>query len=159
MQDMKLSFDQKIVLLFTRLAMGWLFSYAGFIKIVDPSWTAKTYIAGTNVFPEFFRILLRPDILPKINLLNEWGLLLIGAALIAGSFIRFTSFFGFVLMIIYYLPIYPPEHEYIVNIHIIYALVFLMFMVFPAGHILGLDALFEKLETARKHPWFRALLG
>ena len=156
---MKQRIDKKIVLLVARIAMGWVFLYAGYSKIIDPSWSAKAYIAGAKAFPQFYQLLLRPDILPRINILNEWGLFLIGIALVLGAFVRFASFFGFALMILYYLAIFPPSQGYIVDTHIIYALVFLIFMVVPVGEIAGLDALFKKTEIARNHAWFRALLG
>lgn len=138
---------QKISLFLLRIGMGILFFLAGWVKIVDPKWTATGYIAGSKILAGFYTWLLQPDILPTINFINKWGLLLIGIAFLLGIFVRISSFFGFVLMILYYLPIYPPLHGF-VDEHIIYALIFLVFMSFGSGKILTIN---EWIQT-RLHP-------
>ena len=82
---------QKISLFLLRLGMGILFFLAGYVKLIDPSWSAAGYISGSKIFVGFYGWLLRLEILPVINFLNEWGLILIGAALLLGVFVRFAS--------------------------------------------------------------------
>lgn len=139
--------------------MGGLFFYAGFTKIMDPAWSAESYIAKSKMFTEFYANLLQPNILPYVNLANKWGLTLIGAALILGIFVRSASFSGFLLMLLYYIPVYPPEHAYIIDEHIIYALVFFVFMAVPVGQVMGVDRALRRSDFAKKHGWFGKILG
>jgi len=155
---MSLNFNQKFTLFLIRLGMGSLMLYAGVIKILDPSWTAKGYIEQSKVLPQFYSLLLQPDILPYVDIANKWGLALIGGALIIGFATRFAAFWGLILMILYYLPIYPPKNG-LVDDHAIYALLFLLLITFAAGRIGGIDAFLEKSKFTRRHPWMGRLLG
>lgn len=142
---------KKISLFLLRVGMGILFLWAGYTKLIDPTWSAAGYISGSKVFTGFYAWLLQPNILPVINFLNEWGLTLIGLALIFGVFTRLASFFGLALMILYYLPIYPPTHG-LIDEHIIYSLAFLVLMAFGAGEILTASTWIQ----TRLHPmWHR----
>ena len=135
---------QKIMLLFLRLAMGWMMFYAGITKILNPNWSAAGYLQGAKTFAVFYQWLAGPSIVPFINFVNEWGLTLLGASLILGIFVRLSSMLGVLLMLLYYIPAlsFPyVEHGYIVDEHIIYALVLLFFAVVRAGRIWGLDAI------------------
>lgn len=143
---------KKISLFLLRFGMGILFLWAGYTKLIDPAWSASGYISGSKVFVGFYNWLMQPNILPTINFLNEWGLTLIGIALILGIFTRLASFFGIVLMILYYLPIYPPLHG-IVDEHIIYALVFLVLMAFGGGEILTLNTWIQTRLHPMWHKW------
>jgi thiosulfate dehydrogenase [quinone] large subunit len=141
-----MNINQKISLFLLRISIGWLFFYAGITKVLDPSWTAKGYLMGAKTFPELFNFFLKPDILPIVNFLNQWGLLLIGVALILGVFMRTATVAGISLMILYYLPIlnfpYPNTHSYIVDEHIIYALVLVVLLASGAGRAWGLQRRF-----------------
>lgn len=136
---------KKIVYFFLRVSMGWLFFYAGITKILDAKWSAKQYIAQAKILPELYNWFLSPTILPTIDFLNKWGLTLIGASLIIGFLVRFSSPFGALLMMLYYFPIlnFPyvgsGKVSYIVDQHIIFTLVFIMFILIDAGKYWGLD--------------------
>jgi len=92
----------------------------------------------------FYQWLLSPGILPAVNFINEWGLTLLGVSLILGIFVRLSSVLGAVLMLLYYFPVlifpYAGKHSYLVDEHIIYALVLLLLAAMRAGRIWGLDA-------------------
>lgn len=139
---------QKISLFLLRASLGWLFFYAGLTKLINPNWSAAGFLSGASTFPGFFHWLARPEILPVINILNEWGLALLGVSLILGIFVRFSSFFGAILMILYYLAQlkfpYPNANSFIVDEHIIYALVLLYFIAVRAGKTWGLDGFFRR---------------
>lgn len=143
---------QKVALFLLRIGMGILFFSAGWVKITAPSWSAVGYISGSKTFINFYTWLLQPNILPIVNFLNEWGLTLIGVALILGTFVRLASFFGFIMMILYYLPAYPPEHG-LVDEHIIYSLLFLVFMSYGAGKILTLNNWIQTRLHPMWHKW------
>lgn len=138
---------KKISLFLLRVGLGALFFWAGYTKLIDQNWTSAGYISGSKTFVSFYAWFLQPEILPTVNFLNEWGLTLIGAALLLGIFVRPASFFGIILMILYYLPIYPPANG-LINMHIIFSLVFLVFIAFGAGQILTLNSWIQ----TRLHP-------
>ena len=85
-----------------------------------------------------------------------WGETLIGVAIILGVFVRFASFWGMVLMVLYYTVDLPPSEGWIAD-QIIYFLVFLNLMVSGAGYFLGLDWFASRLEENRNP--VRILLG
>jgi len=132
----------KVVVFLLRISLGWLFFYAGITKIVNSEWSAAGYLKGAKTFTGFFTALTAPGLLPVINFLNEWGLTLIGVALILGVAVRLAGSFGAMLMLFYYLPIldfpYPNAHSFIVDEHIVYALTLLVLGVMKAGQVWGL---------------------
>jgi len=134
---------QKISLFLLRVSMGWLMFYAGITKILNPAWSAAGYLKGAKTFAWFYQWLLSPGILPVINFVNEWGLALLGVSLIFGVFVRLSSVLGAVLMLLYYFVIldfpHPNAFSYIVDEHVIYALVLLFFVATRAGRVWGLE--------------------
>ncbi len=121
----------KMSLLVLRIAMGWMFLYAGITKLLDPNWSAAGYIKGAKTFPGLYNLFLQPNVLPVINFINEWGLTLLGLSLIVGLFVRLSSSLGIVLMLFYYLAIlqfpYPNPNSFLVDQHIIFIFVLLFF--------------------------------
>ena len=143
---------QKLMLAATRVALGWLFFYAGITKVLNPNWSAKGYLAGAKTFGAFYQWLLTPNIIPFINFINEWGLTLLGISLILGIFVRISSILGALLMLLYYFPIlqfpYPNANSYIVDEHIIYTLILLFFAALRAGRIMGFDSFLKSSSQA-----------
>lgn len=153
---------QKTFLFLLRVALGWLFFYAGITKVLNPAWSAAGYLKGAKMFPEFYAWLASPEILPLTNFLNEWGLTLIGAALVLGIFVRFSAVLGAAMMLLYYFPVadFPYlEHGFVVNEHIIYALALLILATFRAGWIGGLEKWCSGLPICRRFPGLRSWLG
>ncbi|MEX1063715.1 MAG: DoxX family protein [Candidatus Paceibacterota bacterium] len=134
---------QRLVLFFLRISMGWLFLYAGIVKVINPQWSAAGFLSGAKTFPGLFNWFLQPGVLPFTNFVNEWGLTLLGISLILGAFARWSSLLGALLMILYYLPAldfpYIGVNSFIVDEHIIYAFVLLFFATVGAGKFWGLD--------------------
>ncbi|MEK7174746.1 MAG: DoxX family membrane protein [Patescibacteria group bacterium] len=139
---------QKMFLFLTRISLGWMFFYAGITKVLNPAWSAEGYLKGAKTFSSFYMWLIQPALLPWTNLINEWGLTLLGISLILGLFVRLSSVLGALLMILYYLPTldfpYPNPHSYIVDEHIIYAAILLFLGSLKAGKIWGLDSKIKK---------------
>ncbi len=152
-----------ISLLLLRLSLGSLFFYAGITKVFDPNWSASFYLKGAKTFPAFYQWLLHPEILPLVNFLNEWGLTLIGLALILGVFVRLAGISGAVLMLLYYFPVldfpYPNAHALIVDEHIVYAAALLLLASFRAGRVFGLEKWCERLPICSRFPRLRSWLG
>ena len=60
-----------------------------------------------------------------------------------GIFVRFSSLLGAALMLLYYFPVleFPyVAHSWLVDEHIIYALILLFFAAGRAGRVWGLDS-------------------
>lgn len=154
---------QKISLFLLRISLGWLFFYAGITKVLNSTWSAEGYLKSAKTFTGFYQWLASLSILPVTNFVNEWGLTLIGVSLILGIGVRFFSVFGAVLMLLYYLPIlnfpYPNPHSFLVDEHIIYALVLLLFASLRAGRIWGLENWCSNLPICSKFPRLRKLIG
>jgi thiosulfate dehydrogenase [quinone] large subunit len=128
--------------------MGWIFTYAGLSKIFNPEWSAAGFLNNANSFPKLFAWLASQEILPITNLLNEWGLTLVGISLLLGAYVKLSSKFAILLMTLYYLaPLkfpYPNDHSLIIDDHIIYILVFIILITYDAGKFCGLDERLKK---------------
>lgn len=134
---------KKFFFFLTRVSLGWIMLYSGITKILDPKWSAKGYVLGSKTFPELYQWFASDQILPVINLLNAWGMALIGLSLVLGFFVKFSAPFGALLMLLYYFPAldFPmaSKNYYIIDFHIIFALVFILLIILDAGKYWGLD--------------------
>ena len=116
-----------------RLAIGWYFFYAGFTKIIDPAWSAVGYIGSANNLKFIYQFFGSAEMIGVTNLLNEWGLTLVGVVLILGIGNRFASICGIMLMALYYLVLpfpHPDAHSFIIDNHLIFISVFLVLIAF-----------------------------
>jgi thiosulfate dehydrogenase (quinone) large subunit len=158
-----MTYYQKLFLVLMRLSIGWLFFYAGITKVLNPNWSAAGYLKGAKTFTGFYNWLASPEIIPFTNFFNEWGLTLIGAALILGVAVRLSSVLGAGMMILYYFPIltFPKvgTNAFLVDDHIIYALLLLFLGAVGAGRYFGLEEWCSNLPICRRYPKLRAWLG
>lgn len=142
---------QKLTLVVLRLAIGWHFLYEGLVKLANPNWTSAGYLLDSGGFLKGFFISLasNPDVLKIVDLLNIWGLILIGLGLILGLFTRTAIISGIVLMAFYYLS-HPPfvglkyavpsDGSYLViNKMVIEGLALAVLLVFPTWKEWGVD--------------------
>lgn len=154
---------QKISLFILRVSMGWLMFYAGITKVLNPEWSAAGYLKGAKTFVGFYQWLTSSGLLPIVNFLNEWGLTLLGVSLILGIGVRLSSILGAVLMLLYYFPVldfpYPNPHSYIIDEHIIYAMILLLFASLRAGRVWGLENWCSNLPICSKFPRLREWIG
>lgn len=102
-------FYPKLFISLLRVAIGWHFIYEGLSKILQGNWTASSYLMNTSGFLSGFYHALAssPAILKITDLLNMYGLFLIGLALFIGLFSRLASICGALLLTLYYFA-YPP---------------------------------------------------
>jgi thiosulfate dehydrogenase [quinone] large subunit len=147
-----------IILFVLRLALGGLMFEAGLDKILSGSFTAAGFLKNaTGPFAGFYtNIAGNSAMLSVTNVLVPWGELLVGVAIILGLVVRFASFWGIVLMILYYTAALPPANGWVAQ-QIIYLVVFIAFIVSGIGYFLGLDAFASVLEE-RRNP-LRIFLG
>lgn len=145
-----------------RIALGWLFFYAGITKVLNPAWSAKGYLSGSKTFSGFYSWLASDGVLPIVDFLNEWGLTLIGVSLIVGALVRLSSLLGALMMVMYWFPVldFPKvDHGYLVDDHIVYALVLLYFAAVKAGRRYGIEERVAKILGLEKRPKLATWLG
>ena len=136
-----------------RILIGWQFLYEGVIKIVNPEWTARPFLEGSRwIFGDIFRWMISGNTgMWMVDMLNAYGLTIIGLALILGLFTRIASWGGITLLIMYYIA-YPPfggfsygapsEGGYlIVNKNLIELFALMMIAYADAGKYYGIDGL------------------
>jgi thiosulfate dehydrogenase [quinone] large subunit len=119
-----------------RLLLGWYIFYAGITKVIDPTWTAKSFLLGAKTFPAFYAWFAQPINSWWVDPLNAWGLVFIGAAFLLGVGMRPAGWCGAALMIIYYFPHYVfPQvpNGFIVEDHFIFAAAFILLAYLPAA--------------------------
>jgi thiosulfate dehydrogenase [quinone] large subunit len=144
---------QLVALVSLRMLIGWHFLYEGVAKLSNPYWTSAGYLQESKGwFSGFFMDLANnPGALGVVDNLNQWGLLLIGLALLVGVFSRTAAFAGVVMLALYYLAAPPfPTLEYampsegsylIVNKILVELAALLVIVGFPTAHRIGLDRL------------------
>jgi uncharacterized membrane protein YphA (DoxX/SURF4 family) len=103
------STHHRLFITILRIAIGWHFLYEGLTKILQDNWTASGYLLNTSGFLSGFYHWLAgsPLLLQTTDLLNMYGLFLIGLALFTGLFSRIASLLGASLLVLYYFA-YPP---------------------------------------------------
>lgn len=147
---------QAFLLVTLRVLLGWYFLYEGIVKLGNPDWTSYSYLmdSGGPFSNLFVSIASNSSALAVVDFLNKWGLTMIGLGLMLGFLTQLATFFGMLLLIFYYLShpalasvvyLMPMEGSYlIVNKILIEAVVMAVLLVFPTGHIAGLDRLVSK---------------
>jgi uncharacterized membrane protein YphA (DoxX/SURF4 family) len=103
------AFFNRLFITILRVAIGWHFFYEGLSKILQGNWTSAGFLQNTSGFLSGFYHALAgsPAILKITDILNMYGLLLIGLALFVGVFCRLASLSGALLLALYYFA-YPP---------------------------------------------------
>lgn len=136
-----------------RMLVGWHLLYEGITKLLNPYWTSAGYLAESEgIFSGIFqRIATTPSLLAVADGVTQWGLMIIGAALMVGLLTRTASVAGMTLLLLFYLcapPLrgysysMPTEGSYlVVNKTLIEAAALFVLWRFPTGRITGLDAL------------------
>ena len=136
---------ERTIIFLMRITMGWVFLYAASHQVLVPGWSAAGFLEHTKTFHGFFSLFTGPVVAPVVSVLVEYGHLLIGLSLIFGLMVRVSSFFGILLMLLYWMahmdfPYIGDPNNFLVDEHIISALVLALLIVKHAGHVWGLDS-------------------
>jgi uncharacterized membrane protein YphA (DoxX/SURF4 family) len=154
------TFYNRLFITILRVAIGWHFLYEGLAKILQGNWTASGFLLNSSSFLSGFYhwIASSPMILQISDILNMYGLLLIGLALFVGLFSRIASLAGALLLTMYYFA-YPPfgnpmmnaaeGHLFIVDKLFIEA-VALLFLFFYPEKGFSIDTLIEIFRRRKK---------
>ncbi len=145
-----------------RICLGWIFLWAfldklfglGFNTASDKSWilgvsptSGFLNFAADSVFAPAFKALAGSVI---IDFLFMLGLLFIGAALIFGIATKLAGYAGSLLLFLMWLALVPPEHNPILDEHIIYLLV-LIGIAKGNGQAISLRKWWNSTRLVRKH--------
>ena len=139
------SSNERAFLIFFRLAMAWTFLYAASHQVFVPGWSVTGFLSHTKTFHGLFSIFITPTMAPITTFLVEWGHLLIGLSLLVGLMVRVSAVFGAALMIIYWMahmdfPYISNQNNFLLDDHIVYAVILIFLIVKKAGHVWGMDA-------------------
>jgi thiosulfate dehydrogenase [quinone] large subunit len=142
-----------------RVIIGWHFLYEGIAKLMNPHWSAASFLLESKwIFSGIFKGMAgNPTVLSIVNVLNTWGLILIGLGLLMGCLTRIATVAGMVLLGLYYLCNPPFTGLYyaipsegntlIVNKNLIEMAALFVLLLLPTGHIIGLDRFFYKFRS------------
>ena len=146
-----------------RIGIGWIFLWAfldklfglGFTTAKDKSWlmgispTEGFLKMGTHgPFAIIFKSLAGYAVIDWLFMI---GVLLLGLALIFGIGVKIASFFGIILLSLMWLAVLPPEHNPILDEHIIYLIILIGVYKANAGRILGLGKYWSKTKLVKKY--------
>jgi thiosulfate dehydrogenase (quinone) large subunit len=144
-----------IPLVLLRLAIGWHFLYEGLVKVLNPAWSSKAYLLDSGGFIKgFFHWIAQHAVVLSItDMMNAWGLSLIGFLLIIGFITRYATIAGMVLLALYYMShpplpgisyLLPSDGSYfIINKTLVELLALYVILVFPTAHLVGVERLFK----------------
>jgi thiosulfate dehydrogenase [quinone] large subunit len=80
------------------------------------------------------------------------GLLGVGLGLILVIFMKLSTFFGgLMLALIYLAGFLPPQHNHLINEHIIYIIVMAVLYLIQSGKYLGLGKLWSQTKLVEKY--------
>jgi thiosulfate dehydrogenase [quinone] large subunit len=133
----------RTILFLFRILMGWTFLYAGIHHFGDNTFVTG-FLSRTKTFHDVYAPLTGEKVAPILTYLVEYGHLLIGLSLISGLLVRLSAPFGLIMMLLYWtahmdFPYIDNANNFLIDYHIVYALVLLQLIVQNAGHVWGLD--------------------
>lgn len=164
MQKRKKREAYKTILGLTRICLGFIFLWAfmdktwglGFSTTPEKAWLLGNsptlgFLSGAaGTFHTFFNSLAGS---PLVDWLFMMGLLLIGLSLMVGIGVKVAGYSGALMMLLMWLAVIPPKTNPILDDHIIYLLVLIMFTVTKAGHYLGYGEWWSKTSLVKKNLW------
>ena len=155
-------FDRTVILLL-RLAMGWTFLYAAIHHFGDDKFVPG-FLSHTKTFHEIYAPFAAPAIAPILTFFVEYGHLLIGLSLITGCLVRASAPFAILLMLLYWtahmdFPYIEDQNSYLLDYHIVYAIVLVGLMIKRAGDVFGLDGILAHTALVQRHSGLRLLVA
>ena len=154
-----------LLLFLIRICFAFTFLWAFFDKLFGLGFTTpveKSWLMGTSPttgfllnatkgpFSSFFHTLAGS---PFVDWLFMLGLLLIGLALLFGVLMRLACYSGALLFLFMWLAVLPPEHNPLIDEHIVYLFTLLLLFHLQAGHSYGYGKQWNKLHFVKKYSW------
>ena len=154
---------QPAFVLFFRLAMAWTFLYAAFTQVLNPHWTIADFLNSTKTFHDAYGVFTGAAVAGIVTFLVGWGHLLIGVSLALGLMVRVSAMVGAFLLVLYWaafmdFPYVGGPDNFIIDFHLVYAVILLYLAAVGAGHVFGLDPVAERFAR-HWHPRLRPLFA
>lgn len=147
-----------------RLGWGWIMFWAFIDKLWGLGYATASENAWVNGGSPTTGFLTYATTGPFTGLFDElagvaavdWmfmiGLLLVGVALLLGIGVRISGFAGALMMLLMWLPVLPPEHNPILDDHIIYLIVFLGIAIVKPGKWIGMGKWWSETRFVKRFP-------
>lgn len=134
----------KTLILLLRLSLAWVFLYAASHQVFVANFSIAGFLQGTKTFHALFMPFTAPGVVEVVTFLVAYGHLLIGLSLLSGLLVRVSAIFGIGLMLVYWMahldfPYVSDTTNFLIDEHIVFALVLGLLIAKHAGHIVGLD--------------------
>jgi uncharacterized membrane protein YphA (DoxX/SURF4 family) len=149
---------RSVVLFLLRVAAGWHFLYEGIAKLYTPGWTSREFLETSRwIFSPFYHwIASHPAALRAADLMNMWGLALVGLGLMLGACTRIAGAAGMLLLALYWTA-NPPlvgldfgspveGHSLVVDKNLVEFFALAVIVLYDAGRAAGLDAWLGRLR-------------
>ena len=142
---------QLIWLVILRLFIAWNILFEGMVKVLNPNWTAKSYLLDSQgPFSSFFiNMAGNEELMRYVDFLNEWGLVLVGLGLFIGCFTRLACIGGMILLFLYTMShpsfigvtyMMPFEGTYfLIDKNLVEFAGLGILFVFPSARVIGID--------------------
>jgi thiosulfate dehydrogenase (quinone) large subunit len=156
--------ERSFILVF-RLLMAWTFLYAASHQgMFNPNFSAVGFLSHTKTFHDVYAVIATPAMDPVLTFLVSYGHLLIGLSLLFGLMVRVSAAFAVLLLLMYWTahmewPFIENRNNFIIDYHIVYAVVCIYLIKMRAGHVWGLDAWAEKLSFVQQNASLRPLVA
>jgi thiosulfate dehydrogenase (quinone) large subunit len=156
------SFDRKIVFIF-RFLMAWTFLYAASHQVFG-DFSVVGFLKTTKTFHALFQPFTSPTLAPITTFLVAYGHFLIGLSLLVGLMTRLSAAFGAALLMMYWMahmdwPYIENHNNFVVDYHIVYAVVLIWLIAKNAGRVAGLDAWAANLSIVKNNAFLRWCVG
>lgn len=170
---MKQNYDPSYFLGILRLSMGWIFFWAFIDKLFGLGYAtcaqadgtveimcSNAWISGgsptegflTNAtkgpFAEIFQSMAGN---PIVDWLFMLGLAFVGVSLLLGIFVTLASVAGSTMLFLMFLAVLLPANNPLIDDHIVYIFLMVMFIYTNAGQYLGLGTWWAKHNVVQQH--------
>jgi thiosulfate dehydrogenase [quinone] large subunit len=150
--------SENAVTLLLRLSMAWIFLYAASQQVFVSDFSVVGFLGTSKTFHGFFSLFTGPDVAPVVTFFVAYGHLLIGLSLLFGLMVRLSSIFGIGLMILYWMahmdfPYISNTTNFLMDEHIVDALVLGLLITKHAGHMCGMDEWASRRPEVVRHPF------
>lgn len=151
---------QQFSLVALRVLIGWHFLYEGYVKLSVKAWSAGPYLAQAQgpLAGWFHAMAQNQAALHMVNLMNAYGLTVVGACLILGLATPIACVGAIMLLGLYYLASPPwiavlprvTEGNYlVVDKNLVELAAVAALLAFNTGRIAGLDLLYFEWRARR----------
>jgi thiosulfate dehydrogenase [quinone] large subunit len=136
---------QTFLVILLRIAVGWFLLYQGIVAIFNPGWSILPLVQPAHTFPQFYAAVTQANVLMYVTYLIKGLFIIAGLSLILGILVRIGALLGILVTLFFYFPTlafpYSGTGYYIIDPHLLVAIVLAYLFVVKAGEFFGLGKL------------------